>query len=74
MECDDVRLNQTLKKIQAAGLTLNKDKCVFSKTSMKFLCQIIDSHLLMIIYIKPERDACICDNILTIWWVSGIPL
>ena len=51
MECDDVRLNQTLKKIQAAGLTLNKDKCVFSKTSVTFLGQVIDSHLLMIIYI-----------------------
>ena len=51
MECDDVRLHQTLKKIQAAGLTLSKDKCVFSKPSVKFLGQVIDSHLLMIIYI-----------------------
>ena len=39
----DVRLHQTFKKIQAAGLTLNKDKCVFSKTSVKFLGQVIDS-------------------------------
>ena len=47
----DVRLHQTLKKIQAAGLTLNKDKCVFSKTSVKFLGQVIDSD-----GIRPDPD------------------
>ena len=47
----DVRLHQTLKKMQAAGLTLNKDKCVFSKTSVKFLGQVIDSD-----GIRPDPD------------------
>ena len=44
----DVRLHQTLKKIQAAGLTLNN---VFSKISVKFLGQVIDSD-----GIRPDPD------------------
>ena len=31
-----------LNRIQEAGLTLNKEKCVFSKKSIKFLGQLVD--------------------------------
>ena len=39
----DQRLLAVLKKIQDAGLTLNKDKCEFNTTSIKFLGQVVDS-------------------------------
>ena len=32
----DTRLTAALEKIQAAGVTLNKDKCEFNKTSLTF--------------------------------------
>ena len=38
----DTRLTGALEKIQAAGMTLNKDKCEFSKTSLTFLGHTID--------------------------------
>ena len=38
----DSRLTAALEKIQAAGVTLNKDKCKFNKTSLTFLGHIID--------------------------------
>ena len=37
------RLNTVLKKIQAAGLTLNKDKCQFSCSRIVFLGHVIDA-------------------------------
>ena len=33
----DTRLTAALERIQAAGVTLNKDKCEFNKTSLTFL-------------------------------------
>ena len=33
----DTRLTAALEKIQAAGVTLNKDKCEFNKTSLTLL-------------------------------------
>ena len=39
----DARLMAALKRIEAAGATLNPQKCEFSKTSVKFLGHIIDS-------------------------------
>ena len=38
----DHRLLAVLKKIEEAGLTLNKDKCRFSVTSITFLGQVVD--------------------------------
>ena len=38
----DQRLLAVLNRISEAGLTLNKEKCVFNTTSIKFLGQLID--------------------------------
>ena len=38
----DTRLTTALEKIQAAGVTLNKEKCEFNKTSLTFLGHTID--------------------------------
>ena len=38
----DHRLEQVLTKLQAAGITLNKEKCLFSVTQVTFLGQVID--------------------------------
>ena len=40
----DVRLANTLKRLQEAGVTLNRDKCAFNRRSIKFLGHIIDDH------------------------------
>ena len=37
-----VNLNELLSRLHAAGLKLNKDKCKFYQTSVKFLGKIID--------------------------------
>ena len=37
------RLQSVLQRIQAAGVTLNKEKCEFGKTSIKFLGHLINS-------------------------------
>ena len=39
----DQCLLTVLKKLSAAGLTLNKEKCVFNTTSIKFLGQLFDN-------------------------------
>ena len=33
-----------LQRVKSAGVTLNRDKCVFSQSSVKFLGQIVDAH------------------------------
>jgi len=38
----DARLTAALERIQAAGVTLNKDKCEFNKTTLTFLGHTID--------------------------------
>ena len=38
----DARLNGALKRIKAAGLTLNPDKCEFSQDKLIFLGHVID--------------------------------
>ena len=38
---DDKHLQAVLKQIQSAGVTLNKEKCEFGKTTIKFLGHII---------------------------------
>ena len=40
----DSRLHAALKTIQAAGVTLNKDKCEFSKQRLTFLGHVVDEH------------------------------
>jgi transposase InsO family protein len=42
-EDHDKNLVEALKKIEEAGLTLNKEKCEFSKDRVTFLGQVIDS-------------------------------
>ena len=39
----DQRLHATLNRIQLAGMTLNKEECLFNKPRLKFLGHIIDS-------------------------------
>ncbi len=39
----DERLMAVLERISKSGLTLNREKCEFSKTSIKFLGQVIDA-------------------------------
>ena len=39
----DKNLNKALQRIEKAGLTLNRDKCEFSRISISFLSQTIDS-------------------------------
>ena len=39
----DTRLTKVLQKLQAVGLTLNSNKCEFSKSQVKFLGQVINS-------------------------------
>ena len=38
----NVRLEATLRSIQAAGVTLNPTKCQFEKPELKFLCHLIN--------------------------------
>ena len=40
----DVRLHRVLKKIQSAGITLNKNKCEFKKESLLFLGHKFDKN------------------------------
>ena len=39
----DSRLENTLKKLSSAGVTLNPDKCVFEKKSIKYLGHIVSA-------------------------------
>ena len=39
----DARLEQVLHQIQAAGATLNQEKCQFCKSSIKFLGYLVDA-------------------------------
>ena len=47
----DERLTQVLHRLQDAGLTLNRDKCQFSKSSVTFLGHLIDGE-----GIQPDPD------------------
>ena len=40
----DKRLAEVLKRIAAAGATLNRDKCLFGQEKLKFLGHVIDKH------------------------------
>ena len=52
----DIRLSNTLKRLQDAGVTLNAEKCAFSQTSIRFLGHIIDEHG---IHADPEKTSAI---------------
>ena len=41
----DTKLTAALQKIQSAGVTLNKEKCKFSKDRLTFLDDEIDKHI-----------------------------
>ena len=47
----DQRLTAALKRLQAAGVTLNSEKCEFAKTRVKFLGHVIDLE-----GIRPDSD------------------
>ena len=47
----DERLIKTLQRLEAAGLTLNRDKCEFSQKQVKFLGQIVDKA-----GVRPDRE------------------
>ena len=47
----DEWLKAVLRRIKEAGLTLNKQKCQFSKSSMRFLGQVVDAT-----GVKPDPD------------------
>ena len=47
----DIRLEQVLLQIQAAGATLNQEKCQFCKPSLKFLGHLVDAA-----GIRPDPD------------------
>ena len=40
----DSRLHVVLKKLEAAGVTLNRNKCQFSRTRIVFLGHVIDAN------------------------------
>ena len=41
-EVHDTRLVAVMKRLESAGVTLNSDKCEFSKNKVKFLGHVID--------------------------------
>ena len=47
----DNRLMKVLRRLETAGITLNKDKCEFSKRQVKFLGQVIDTS-----GVRPDTD------------------
>ena len=47
----DDRLMKVLRRLEAAGVTLNKEKCEFSRSKVKFLGQIVDKS-----GISPDTD------------------
>ena len=53
----DSRLEAALKRIEAAGVTLNPNKCEFRTTTVKFLGHIIDKGG---IRADPEKTSAIC--------------
>ena len=56
-EQHDARLEKVLKRVESAGVTLNPDKCEFSKSSIKFLGHCIDQQG---IRVDPEKTAALC--------------
>ena len=40
----DIRLHAALAKIQAAGLTRNREKCKFNKERLTFLSHVVDKN------------------------------
>ena len=53
----DARLRPVLKRLKAEGLTLNRDKCSFKATRVKFLGHVIDGSG---ISPDPEKISAIC--------------
>ncbi len=59
----DLRLQETLKRLQLAGVTLNAEKCAFGQRSLKFLGHIIDEQGIYFYYLfvkKKSQFSCIC--------------
>ena len=55
----DKRLLTTLSRRQSAGLTLNKEKCLFSERTITFLGHVIDSSGFRLI-LRKLRPSKIC--------------
>ena len=43
LEEHDKHLREVLQRLQKAGMTLNREKCQFAQTSVRFLAHVIDS-------------------------------
>ena len=56
----DDRLLKVLRRLEAAGLTLNRDKCEFSKSQVKFLGQIIDQTVVRPDLLSLMSELCTC--------------
>ena len=54
-EAHDIRLEAVLKRIQKSGLTLNPEKCEFSKSSLTFLGHVVDKHG---VHPDPQKNWC----------------
>ena len=52
----DSRLATVLSKVEAAGMTLNKDKCAFGVTEVKFLGHVLSKKG---IKVDPEKEKAI---------------
>ncbi|ORU94851.1 MAG: hypothetical protein A6F71_09805 [Cycloclasticus sp. symbiont of Poecilosclerida sp. M] len=52
----DAKLTRALQRIEDAGVTLNKEKCVFKKPSVKFLGQLISKDGIQADPEKTKRD------------------
>ena len=56
--CDE-HLRKVLRRLEGAHLTLNKEKCLFSKNKMEFLGQVVDGN--SGVQPDPEKVAAIVD-------------
>ena len=54
----DTRLKAVLERLQSKGVTLNADKCEFSRTSLKFLGHLVDGDG---IRADPDKTAAIAE-------------
>ena len=52
------RLQEVLKRIREAGMTLTKDKCQFGVASVKFLGHVISAER---VRLDPDKVKAICD-------------
>ena len=79
----DTNLKAVMKRIQEAGLQLNKEKCLFSQTTLTFLghrlspegLQPSDGHVTAILNVPAPTDAATLHSFLglSVWYSKFIP-